>query len=97
MTSVSTSYKQDKAERRSDTEANEDSVESLILDELACLEEEVENDSIEIEDERDGVGSGVAETLLAQVLSAHDSGKSHANRPACRLDRGPSLLFSVRP
>ncbi len=84
MMRVSTSYKQDKVGRRNDTEANEDSVEIRILDKSACLEEEVEveNDSIEIEDERDGVDSGVAGTLLAPVLSAHDSGKSHADKPA---------------
>lgn len=79
MTRVSTSCKQSKIERSNDTETSDDSVETLILDELATLEEE--NDPIEIEDEVDDDDSDVAETLLTQALSAHGNDKNNAEKP----------------
>ncbi|MGH8127971.1 MAG: sigma-70 family RNA polymerase sigma factor [Gammaproteobacteria bacterium] len=80
MTRASTSCKQRKTERSSNTETSDDSVETLILDELATLEEE-ENDPIEIEDELDDADSDVAETLLAQALSAQGNDKNDAEKP----------------
>lgn len=69
MTRASTSCKQRKTERNNYTETSDDNVETLILEELATLEEE--NDSIEIEDELDDTDGDVAETLLVQALSEH--------------------------
>jgi len=80
VTGASTSCRQSRTKRNSKTETNDDSVETLILDELASLEEDEESDALEIEEALDDNESEVAETLLAQALSARD--KDHADKPA---------------
>ena len=74
MTGVSTqSCRQGKARRNNKTGTDDDSVETLILDELASLEEDSETESLELEEELDDAESEVAESLLAQALSGSGS------------------------